>query len=109
MRRLILQTSVSIDGYVAALDRSHPWSEGGDGDEDVHRWILESVRDRSETPEVITFAEARLTDEVLGVREDYLDASRRSIDENYGSLSGYLEAAGVTAGEIAKVRAALLD
>jgi protein-tyrosine phosphatase len=71
--------------------------------------ILESVRDRSETPEVITFAEARLTDEVLGVREDYLDASRRSIDENYGSLSGYLEAAGVTAGEIAKVRAALLD
>ncbi|MGY4646734.1 tyrosine-protein phosphatase [Mycobacterium sp. URHB0021] len=70
--------------------------------------ILESVRDRSETPEVITFAEARLTDEVLGVREDYLDASRRSIEENYGSLSGYLEAAGVTAGEIAKVRAALL-
>jgi protein-tyrosine phosphatase len=70
--------------------------------------ILESVRDRSETPEVVTFAEARLTDEVLGVREDYLDASRRSIEENYGSLSGYLEAAGVTAGEIANVRAALL-
>ncbi|HZR95777.1 MAG TPA: dihydrofolate reductase family protein [Gaiellaceae bacterium] len=44
MRRLILQTSVSIDGYVAALDRSHPWSEGGDGDEDVKQWILESVR-----------------------------------------------------------------
>jgi protein-tyrosine phosphatase len=70
--------------------------------------ILESVRNRSETPEVVTFAEARLTDEVLGVREDYLDASRRSIEENYGSLSGYLEAAGVTAGEIAKVRATLL-
>jgi dihydrofolate reductase len=35
---------MSIDGYVAALDRSHPWSEGGDGDEDVHRWILESVQ-----------------------------------------------------------------
>ena len=27
--------------------------------------------------EVITFAEARLTEEVLGVREDYLDAARR--------------------------------
>ena len=26
MRRLILQTSMSIDGYVAALDGSHPWS-----------------------------------------------------------------------------------
>jgi hypothetical protein len=25
MRRLILQTGVSIDGYVAALDKSHPW------------------------------------------------------------------------------------
>ena len=24
MRRLILQTSVSVDGYVAALDKSHP-------------------------------------------------------------------------------------
>lgn len=43
MRRLILQTSVSIDGYVAALDRSHPWSEGG-GDEGLRRWILDSVR-----------------------------------------------------------------
>ncbi|MBA3841308.1 MAG: dihydrofolate reductase [Actinobacteria bacterium] len=43
MRRLILQSSVSIDGYVAALDGSHPWSEGGDGDPDVKQWILDSV------------------------------------------------------------------
>jgi len=43
VRRLILQTSLSIDGYVAALDRSHPWSEGGEGDERVKRWILDSV------------------------------------------------------------------
>ena len=28
-------------------------------------------------PKMVTFAEARLTDEVLGVREDYLDAARR--------------------------------
>jgi dihydrofolate reductase len=42
MRRLILQTSISIDGYVAALDRSHPWG-GGREDEAVKRWILESV------------------------------------------------------------------
>ncbi|HEY2372884.1 MAG TPA: hypothetical protein VGH82_10070 [Gaiellaceae bacterium] len=32
MRRLILQTSVSVDGYVAALDKSHRW--GNDGSED---------------------------------------------------------------------------
>jgi len=70
--------------------------------------ILESILDRSETPEVVTFAEARLTDEVLGVREDYLDAARRSISENYGSLQGYLDAAGVTAEDVARVRAALL-
>jgi dihydrofolate reductase len=43
VRRLILQTSLSIDGYVAALDRSHPWSEGGEGDERAKRWILDSV------------------------------------------------------------------
>ena len=43
MRRLILQTSLSIDGYVAAVDGSHPWTDGGSGDEDVKRWILDSV------------------------------------------------------------------
>jgi hypothetical protein len=40
MRRLILQTSVSIDGYV---DKSHPWSEGSEEDEAFKRWILDSV------------------------------------------------------------------
>jgi dihydrofolate reductase len=46
MRRLILQTGISIDGYVAALDGSHPWNrDGGDdgADEAVKRWILDSV------------------------------------------------------------------
>jgi protein-tyrosine phosphatase len=70
--------------------------------------ILESVRERTETDEEVTFAEARLTHEVLGVREDYLDATRRSIEENYGGLRGYLEAAGVTAEDLARLRAALL-
>jgi len=45
MRKLILQTSVSIDGYVAALDGSHPWNDGG-GEADggrVKQWILDSV------------------------------------------------------------------
>jgi protein-tyrosine phosphatase len=74
----------------------------------LRQQILESVRDRSETQEEVTFAEARLTDEVLGVREDYLDATRRSIEENYGGLRGYLAAAGVTADDVARVRAALL-
>src|SRR5713101_5772117 len=42
MRRLILQMGVSIDGYVAALDGSHPWGYA-DPDEGVKRWILDSV------------------------------------------------------------------
>lgn len=72
--------------------------------------ILESIRNRSEdtTDEIVTFAEARLTEEVLGVREDYLETARRSIAENYGSVRGYLEAAGVTDDEVVRLRAVLL-
>jgi len=72
--------------------------------------ILTSIRNRSEdtTDEIVTFAEARLTEEVLGVREDYLDASRSAIDEQYGSLPGYLEAVGVTPDELQRLRASLL-
>lgn len=69
--------------------------------------ILESVRERSETDETITFAEARLTDEVLGVREEYLDAARATINQEYGGLRGYLEAAGVTDEDVARLRDAL--
>jgi protein-tyrosine phosphatase len=70
--------------------------------------ILASIRDRTDTAEEVTFAEARLTDAVLGVQEDYLEASRRSIEQNYGSLQGYLDAAGVPQADIAKMRTALL-
>ena len=42
MRRLILQTGVSIDGYVAALDKSHPWGVEEE-DESIKRWVLDSV------------------------------------------------------------------
>jgi protein-tyrosine phosphatase len=71
--------------------------------------IMASIRERTETDEEITFAEARLTDAVLGVQPDYLDAARRSIDQNYGGLQNYLEAAGVTADDVARLRAALLS
>ena len=42
MRRLILQTGVSIDGYVAARDKSHPWGVERE-DEGIKRWVLDSV------------------------------------------------------------------
>lgn len=70
--------------------------------------ILEQVRARAgEVPEVITFAEARLTDEVLGVREEYLEAAWRVRDEKYGSLGGFLDVAEVTPEQIDRLRAAL--
>ena len=72
--------------------------------------ILDSVRSRDGmTPEVASFAESRLTEEVLGVREEYLDSAHRVLNETYGGLRGYLSAAGVAADDIARLRAQLLD
>ncbi len=74
--------------------------------------ILEMIKQRSSvalTPEVLTFTEARLSDEVLGVREEYLAAAWQTIDQTYGSLDGYLRAAAVTADDLEKLRAALLS
>ena len=71
--------------------------------------ILEQVRDRAgESTDVITFAEARLTDEVLGVREEYLDAAWRVRDEKYGSLGGFLDVAEVGPEQLERLRAVLL-
>jgi protein-tyrosine phosphatase len=60
------------------------------------------------TPEAVMFAEARLSDEVLGVREEYLIAARDSIDDSYGSLDGFLREAGVSRADVDALRAALL-
>ena len=70
--------------------------------------ILESVRVRAaEAPEIMELAEAKLTDAVLGVREEYLDIARRTLDSEFGSLAGYLDAAGVTADDLSKLRTVL--
>lgn len=74
--------------------------------------IMEMIRQRPEveiTPEVLTFTEARLSDEVLGVRADYLDAADRSIEANFGSFEDFLRAAGVTDTDRDRLRGALLD
>jgi protein-tyrosine phosphatase len=71
--------------------------------------IVETIRNRmADTPEVAAVAEARLTDAVLGVQEAYLDSARRAIVEDFGSLNGYLESAGVTGADLKRLRAALL-
>jgi protein-tyrosine phosphatase len=71
--------------------------------------ILTSMRNRDGfTAEVLSVAESRLTDEVLGVREDYLAGARRVLDETHGGLAGFLQAAGVTDDDVAGLRARLL-
>jgi protein-tyrosine phosphatase len=70
--------------------------------------IVETIRNRmSETPDVAEVAEARLTDSVLGVQEAYLDAARGALIEDFGSMAGYLDATGVSAEDVAKLRAVL--
>lgn len=66
---------------------------------------MESLRDRSNDTHVEE--NVLLNDEVLSAREDYLDAARRTLEEEYGSLRGYLASAGVTDGDIARLRAVL--
>ena len=70
--------------------------------------ILETLRTRAgETAEVVTFAEARLTEEVLGVREEYLDAALEVVGAEYGSLPNYLAALGVTEEQVTRLQTVL--
>ena len=74
--------------------------------------ISEMIQQRTDTeltPEVMTFTEARLSDGVLGVREEYLAAAWQAIDEEFGSLDGYLRDAGITEADVARLRAELLS
>ena len=71
--------------------------------------ILSTMRTREGvTDEVVSFAESRLTDDVLGVREQYLTSARRVLDETHGGLQGYLDAAGVTPADVGRLRAHLV-
>lgn len=73
--------------------------------------LLDMVQRRSGTeltPEVMGFVEVRLSDEVLGVRAEYLAAARDAIDETYGSLEHYLRDAGISAADVDRLRTALL-
>lgn len=73
--------------------------------------LMEMIRSRAEssiTPEILTFTQARLSEEVLGVRAEYLEAAYGSIEATFGSFDGFLRAAGVSADEQAALRSALL-
>lgn len=106
MVALVLETiGVARDAIVADFLRSN------EAVPQLRVQILEMIQQRSDTEltaEAVTFTEARLSDEVLGVREEYLDAARQTIDENYGSLDGYLRAAGISEADVDRLRVALL-
>lgn len=72
--------------------------------------IVSRIRSRfdGEIPaEMAELTEARLSDDVLGVHEEYLDAALRTVDDEFGSLDGFLTASGVTAEHLDKLRAAI--
>ncbi|GAB2995603.1 tyrosine-protein phosphatase [Mycobacterium bourgelatii] len=74
--------------------------------------LTEMIQQRADvelTEEVETFTKARLSDGVLGVRAEYLEASWQTIDQHYGSLDGYLRDAGVTEDAVDRLRSTLLD
>jgi protein-tyrosine phosphatase len=53
------------------------------------------------------FTEARLSQDVLGVRPEYLEAALRTVEADFGSVEGYLRAASVTDEDLKRLRAAL--
>jgi protein-tyrosine phosphatase len=59
------------------------------------------------TSELLDYVRSRLPDQVLGVREEYLDAARKRIDDRYGSLRRFLDAAGVDDDALLRAQLAL--
>ena len=69
--------------------------------------MIASRFDEGMPSEAAEFTEARLSDEVLGVRPEYLEAALETVVADHGSVDGYLRAAGVTEEDVAKLRIAL--
>lgn len=71
--------------------------------------MINQRTDTGLTPAMVESTAARLSDGVLGVREEYLAAARQSIHETFGSLGAYLRASGITEADVDRLRAALLS
>jgi protein-tyrosine phosphatase len=76
---------------------------------DLKVHMLELIEDRDDhLPEGVSWTEARLTDAVLGVQQQYLEATRRTIKDVYGGLDGFLRAADVPEADVEKMGSAVL-
>lgn len=74
--------------------------------------IMEMVASRFEDglpAQAAELTEARLSEDVLGVRAEYLEAALDTVRRDYGSLDGYLRAADITDEHITRLRTALLE
>jgi protein-tyrosine phosphatase len=103
----VVLEALGVDRDAIAAD----YLRSNDAIPELRTRILEMVNERADlelAPEAVMFAEARLSDEVLGVREEYLVAARSSIDDGYGSMDGFLRSAGVSFADIDALQAALL-
>ncbi len=103
---VVLET-VGVDRQAIVSD----YLRSNDAAPQLRERLLELVAQRSEaelTEEVLTFTEARLSDEVLGVRPEYLAAARHTIDEQFGTLTAYLDDAGVSQADLDRLRRELL-
>ncbi|OBF27623.1 tyrosine-protein phosphatase [Mycobacterium sp. ACS4331] len=72
--------------------------------------IMERIAKRfnGEIPdEAREFTEARLSDDVLGVRAEYLEAALRTIEADFGSVEGYVRSTSVSDEDLARLRTAL--
>jgi protein-tyrosine phosphatase len=100
-----LRSNDAVGGGGPRQQPTHPHPPGGR----LRNAILTTMRSREGmTDEVLSFAESRLTDDVLGVREEYLLGARRVLDETHGGLPGYLAESGVTDEDVALLRTRLL-
>jgi protein-tyrosine phosphatase len=105
--------TVAVVLEAAGIDRDAilaDYLRSNDAVPELRMRILEMVNERADselTPEAVMFAEARLSYEVLGVREEYLVAARDTIDDTYGSLDVFLREADVSPDDVEALRTAL--
>jgi protein-tyrosine phosphatase len=75
----------------------------------LREMMFEMLKQRDDVPQdAVEFARTRLSDNVLGVRAEYLNSAWHAIRENYGSLEGYLRTAGIEPADVDALRAALI-
>lgn len=106
--------SVAVILDVAGIDRDtimNDYLHSNAAAPQLREQIMAMIRNRydGEIPaEAAQFTETRLSDDVLGVRPEYLDTALRIVAADYGSVQGYLQSTGVTDDQLSRLRTALL-